>query len=80
MGIFFENNRLIIRNGNSQVWIEPWGESSLRIRMTAEPQMDTNDWALSEAVAETEAVYRQETVDTTDPWDKSDSFKHYHQT
>ena len=80
MGIFFENNRLIIRNGNSQVWIEPWGESSLRVRMTAEPQMDLNDWALSEPVMKTEAEYRQETVDTTDPWYKSDSFKQYHQT
>ena len=80
MAIFFENNKLIIKNGNSQVWIEPWGESSLRIRMTAEPEMDKNDWALSEKVVQTEVQYRQETVDTTDPWYKSDEYKQYHQT
>ncbi len=80
MGVLFENNKLIIKNGNSQVWIEPWGESSLRIRMTAEPEMDKNDWALSETVKETEVLYRQETVDITDPWYKSDEYKHYHQT
>ncbi|MBQ7783919.1 MAG: glycoside hydrolase family 31 protein [Oscillospiraceae bacterium] len=80
MAIFFENNKLIIKNGNSQVWIEPWGESSLRLRMTAEPEMDDNDWALSEKVMQTEVQYRQETVDTTDPWYKSDEYKQYHQT
>ena len=80
MAIFFENNKLIIKNGNSQVWIEPWGESSLRLRMTAEPEMDKNDWALSEKVVQTEVQYRQETVDTTDPWYKSDEYKQYHQT
>ena len=80
MGVLFENNRLIIKNGNSQVWIEPWGESSIRVRMTAEPTMDKNDWALSEEVKQTKAEYRQETVDTTDPWYKSDDYKHYHQT
>lgn len=80
MGISFENNKLIIKNGISQVWIEPWGESSLRVRMTAEPEMDKNDWALSETVNDTEVTYRQETVDTTDPWYKSDEYKHYHQS
>ncbi|MBQ8781110.1 MAG: glycoside hydrolase family 31 protein [Oscillospiraceae bacterium] len=80
MGTAFENNRLVIRNGNSQVWIDPWGESSFRVRMTAEPQMDGNDWALSEPVAVTEVEYRQETVDTTDPWYSSEEYSHYHQT
>ena len=50
MGIIIDDNRLIIRNGNSQVWIEPWGENSLRVRMTAEPEMDKHDWALCEPV------------------------------
>lgn len=80
MSVLFQNNKLIIKNGNSQVWIEPWGESSLRVRMTAEPVMDGNDWALSEEIKPTEAEYRQETVDTTDPWYKSEDYKHYHQT
>lgn len=78
MTVTFENNRLVIRSGNSQTWIEPWGESSLRVRMSAEPKMDSHDWALDEPVKECEAQYRTETVDTTDPWYKSDEFKQYH--
>ncbi len=78
--IYSENNRLIIKNGNSQVWIEPWGESSLRVRMTAAPEMDSHDWALCEPVKECIAEFRTETVDTTDPWYKGDEFAHYHQT
>lgn len=50
--IYSENNKLIIKNGNSQVWIEPWGENSLRVRMTAAPEMDSHDWALCEPVKE----------------------------
>ncbi len=80
MGIFIDENRLIIRNGNSQLWIEPWGENSLRVRMTAEPEMDKHDWALCEPVKECKAEIRKETVDTTDPWYKSEEYAHYHQT
>ena len=80
MGVYVENNRLVIRNGNSQVWIEPWGENSLRVRMTAEPEMDKHDWALCEPVKECKAEIRKETVDTTDPWYKSEEYSHYHQT
>lgn len=80
MGIYIEGNRLTIRNGNSQVWIEPWGGNSLRVRMTAEPEMDKHDWALCEPVKECKAEIRKETVDTTDPWYKSEEYAHYHQT
>jgi len=80
MAIFAENNRLVIQNGNSQVWIEPWGEDSLRVRMTAAPQMDGNDWALCEPVRPCTATFREETVDTTDPWYRGEEFAHYHQT
>ena len=78
--IYTENNRLIIANGNSQVWIEPWGENSLRVRMTAEPKMDEHDWALCEPVKWCVPTFREETVDTTDPWYKGEEFAHYHQT
>ena len=78
--IYSENNKLIIKNGNSQVWIEPWGEDSLRVRMTASPEMDSHDWALCEKVKECKAEIRTETVDTTDPWYKGEEFSHYHQT
>ncbi len=78
--IYSENNKLIIKNGNSQVWIEPWGENSLRVRMTVAPEMDSHDWALCEPVKECTAEFRTETVDTTDPWYKGEEFAHYHQT
>lgn len=80
MRIYEEDNRLVIANGKSQVWIEPWGENSLRVRMTNEPEMDSHDWALCEPVKECKAVFRQETVDTTDPWYKDEKYSQYHQT
>lgn len=80
MSIFIENNKLIIKNGNSEVWIEPWGENSFRVRMTASPEMDGHDWALCEPVKPCTAEFRTETVDTTDPWYKGEEYKHYHQT
>ena len=78
--IRIKNEKLIIQNGISQVWIEPWGENSLRVRMTNEPEMDKNDWALCEAVKNVKAQIKTETVDTTDPWYKGDEYKKYHQT
>lgn len=80
MHIVKENNRLIIKSGTSETWIEPWGENSLRVRMTNEHEMDKNDWALSEPVRECQADIREETVDTTDPWYRSEEFEQYHQT
>ena len=41
-----ESNRLIIKDGFGTVWIEPWGKNSVRVRMTADRKMDSNDWAL----------------------------------
>ncbi|MGN1369971.1 MAG: TIM-barrel domain-containing protein [Aristaeellaceae bacterium] len=80
MRIVQENNRLIIHSGVTQLWIDPWGEDSVRIRMTSEPEMDPHDWALTERVAETTPTITVEEVDTTDPWYKSDEYAHYHQT
>ena len=51
-----EGNRLVIEEGLTRVYIECWGESSLRVRMTAEPEMDKNDWALCERVEEVTPV------------------------
>ena len=51
-----EGNRLVIEEGLTRVYIECWGESSLRVRMTAEPEMDQNDWALCEKVEEVTPV------------------------
>lgn len=75
-----EGNRLVIEEGLTRVYIECWGESSLRIRMTAEPEMDKNDWALCERVEEVTPVITFTEVDVTDPWYKGDEWKKYHQT
>ena len=50
MRLIKEKNRLVIAEEPAQVWIEPWGENSLRVRMTAEAKMDEQDWALVEPV------------------------------
>jgi len=80
MRLFQENNKLIIAEGPSQVWIEPWGKNSLRIRMTKEPVMDQNEWALTEKVEECTSVIAFTEVDTTDPWYSSEEFAKYHST
>ena len=63
-----QGNKLMILDGTSQVWIEPWGENSLRVRMTKEPQMDGSDWALTEPVKECTPEITFEEIDVTDPW------------
>ncbi|MBQ9122783.1 MAG: glycoside hydrolase family 31 protein [Lachnospiraceae bacterium] len=80
MAVRQEGNRLIIENGVSQVWMEPWGENSLRVRMTMEPKMDENDWALCEPVKDIVAQISFEEIDTTDPWYKGQEWAKYHQT
>ena len=75
-----QNHRLIIHDGRSECWIDPWGKDSLRVRMSAEPDMDGHDWALTEPVEATDVVIRSEVIDTTDPWYKGDEWAKYHQT
>ncbi|MBE5804343.1 MAG: glycoside hydrolase family 31 protein [Clostridiales bacterium] len=80
MSIYQEGKRLILARGNSQVWIEPWGENSLRVRMFPDARLDPNDWALSEPVKDTESTITFETIDTTDPWYKGEEWAKYHST
>ena len=80
MAVRQDGNKLIIERGVSQVWIEPWGENSLRVRMTCEPIMDGNDWALCEKIKECPAEIAFEEIDTTDPWYKGEEWAKYHQT
>ncbi|MCI5856178.1 MAG: glycoside hydrolase family 31 protein [Agathobacter sp.] len=75
-----DGDRLIIREGISQVWIEPWGPNSLRVRMTKETQMDANDWALEEKMPKTDATITYEEIDVTDPWYQTPEYEKYHQT
>lgn len=80
MTVYQEGKRLIIAQGNTQVWVDPWGENSLRIRMTPDPRMDTNDWALTEPVKDTDSRITFETIDTTDPWYQGEEWRKYHAT
>lgn len=80
MHIYQEENKIIIAEGKSQVWIEAWGANSLRVRMTALPKMDENDWALTEKMESVEPQITFETIDVTDPWYKGEEYAKYHQT
>lgn len=41
-----EDYRLIFQYDAEKLWIEPWGENSLRVRATKNAQMPDEDWAL----------------------------------
>lgn len=41
-----ENERLIYEYDGEKVWIEPWGNNSVRIRATKEPDMPKDNWVL----------------------------------
>ena len=75
-----QNNRLIIHSGATQLWIDPWGPDSVRVRMTSEPEMDAHDWALTEAMPEVAPVITEKEIDTTDPWYRPEAYAHHHQT
>lgn len=75
-----ENSRIIISEGNSQVFIEPWGRNSARVRMTNEAKMDENDWALTEEVESCTPEIIVKEVDMTDPWYRGEEWKKYHKT
>ena len=75
-----DKNRLIITNGMEQVWIEPWGKNSLRVRMTCEAKMDENDWALTEEVEACEPEIIVKELDITDPWYQGEEWEKYHMT
>lgn len=80
MEVFFEENRLVIHKGVQTLWLESWGENSIRVRMSLEPEMDRHDWALTEQVPCCPVEVLIEEEDTTDPWYKGEEYAHYHQT
>ncbi|MDF2988272.1 MAG: glycoside hydrolase family 31 [Eubacterium sp.] len=61
-------SRLIGQAGVETIWIEPWGENSLRVRMTKEAVMDSNDWALIDAPKAAAAKIAIEDVELVEPW------------
>lgn len=68
MKLYSEDNRLVIQRGTEKVFIESWGENSLRVRMTKEAQMDKNDWALCESCEKPEPKIEIKEIDITEPW------------
>ncbi len=80
MRVYEENNRIVIARGREELWLEPWGENSFRVRMTMENKMDENDWALTEPVKACRAEITVEEIDTTDPWYKGEEYAQHHQT
>lgn len=41
-----EGNRLIYRYDAEQLWVEPWGPNSFRVRATQLPEMPVQDWSM----------------------------------
>ena len=58
MSDFFsiDGNRLIRRYDSEKLWIEPWGENSLRVRATNEAAVEQEDWALLHQTALTAKI------------------------
>lgn len=78
MRVYQEGNKIVIARGKSFVWVEPWGKNSVRVRMTAQPQMDGNDWALAEPPEPVAPEISFEEVDVTDPWYQGGEWAKYH--
>ncbi len=73
-----DENRLKIIDGKKQLWLEPWGPDSFRVRMSPSHIMDGNDWALTEEMPFAPLDVEEVTVDTTDPWYKGEEWAKYH--
>lgn len=71
-----KDNRLVCYLGEQTLWIEPWGENSLRVRMTGEANMDANDWALIEEVKPCKADIKIEDVEVLEPWYRNNPEEH----
>lgn len=61
-------NRLVAKYGKETLWIEPWGENSLRVQMTKEAVMDEHRWALSEVMETIEPEIQIQEVEWVEPW------------
>ncbi len=46
MAFRVEENKLVYHYDAEELWIEPWGENSFRVRSTKMAQMPSEDWAL----------------------------------
>ncbi|KFY95964.1 hypothetical protein V498_02996 [Pseudogymnoascus sp. VKM F-4517 (FW-2822)] len=50
-----QDNRLVFHYDAEELWIEPWGENSLRVRATKQRSMPTEGWALDVSPASPKA-------------------------
>lgn len=48
--IFGEESKLVFRYDDNILWVEAWGDNSLRVRATKSSSMPERDWALTEPV------------------------------
>lgn len=80
MRIYQDGNKIVIADGKASVWVEPWGKNSIRVRMTAVPEMDDQNWALTEVMEEVTPKITFETRDVTDPWYQGAEWVKYHRT
>ena len=46
--LFVDDDKLVFRYDDHQLWLQPWGEHALRIRAIKLASMPMEDWALSE--------------------------------
>lgn len=56
--LYTEKNRIVFHYDAEELWVEPWGENSLRVRATKNSEMPDCNWALKE-LADTGAVLRE---------------------
>ncbi len=79
MRITSDQNGILLERGVERLFIQPWGRDGIRVRMTAEAEMDGNDWALSDQPEKTDWRVETEEVDMTDPWYRGAEYARYHQ-
>lgn len=65
MTIHDDGKRLTLSQGGTTLRMEAWGEHSIRVRMTKEAEMNTEDWALTEPIPDLAPEIHYETVDMT---------------
>jgi alpha-D-xyloside xylohydrolase len=68
-------NCLVGKSGSETIWVEPWGENSLRVRITKEATMDSNDWALIDTPSITSSKIIIEDIELIEPWIKESEKK-----
>ncbi len=68
MQIYAQKNILVVQRGSDRLFIQSWGKNALRVRMTKEPVMDANDWALCESCPKPRAKISIWEKDITEPW------------